>query len=211
MNITYINKVDSTHSYLKECLDNDISKIPLCIYTDFQTNGIGSRNNTWKGIRGNLFFSFALNKEQLPQDLPVQSFSLYFSFILKKELEKLGSKIWIKWPNDFYINKLKLGGTITNIKSGYVMCGIGLNLLDVSEEFGSLDIEIDSLKLLQNYFTILEQFPSWKQVFREFSIEFHKNKSFTTTLDNKKIPLDHAILNQDGSITIDGQKVYSLR
>ena len=34
----------------------------------------------------------------------------------------------IKWPNDFYIDDKKIGGTITNLSGKYVYCGIGTNL-----------------------------------------------------------------------------------
>lgn len=58
MNIIRLNEVDSTHTYLKELIKKDGFSHPICIVTDYQTNGIGSRGNSWTGKRGNLFFSF---------------------------------------------------------------------------------------------------------------------------------------------------------
>jgi hypothetical protein len=47
-----------------------------------------------------------LSKKDLPADLPLASTSIYFSFIMKKRLESMGEALWLKWPNDFYIQNL---------------------------------------------------------------------------------------------------------
>ncbi len=158
-----------------------------------------------------MFFSFVLEKKDLPKDLQLQSASIYFSFILKDVLSILGSKIWLKWPNDFYINDKKIGGTITTATQDLIFCGIGLNLIDVEKEYGKLDITIDSELILNQYFKSLEKHTSWKQIFSKFKIEFIKSKKYKATLDNKKISLRNAILNDDGSIEINNKKVFSLR
>ncbi len=140
MKIIRLNEVNSTHTYLKEYIQTNGYVEPLCIVTDYQTNGIGSRGNSWTGKKGNLFFSFVISIDELPEDLPIQTISIYVSYILKSILKNLGSNVWIKWPNDFYINNKKIGGTITNMSKNLVYCGIGLNLLEVEEDFGKLDI-----------------------------------------------------------------------
>lgn len=209
MNIVYLKEIDSTHKFLKEYLKDSNSQI--CFYTYNQTQGIGSRHNNWHGKEGNLFFSFAILKNHLPKDLQLQSASIYFSFLLKELLEKMGSNIWLKWPNDFYVNNKKIGGTITNLDGEFLLCGIGLNLLKVNDEFGFLDIEVDPKKLLKEYFISLEKQQTWKQVFSKFKVEFDKSKSCKTTINQEKISLQNAVLQDDGSIVCDGQKVYSLR
>ena len=211
MKIKYLESVDSTHTYLKNLIKTNSYEEPICIYTNYQTNGIGSRGNSWEGIEGNLFFSFALDNTLLPKDLPIQSASIFFSYILKKVLEDEGSKVWLKWPNDFYIDDKKIGGTITSISSGILYCGVGLNLKKVNDDFGSLDISIDCHKVLNEYFDLLSSIHSWKNVFSEFKIEFEKSRKFKATINNKKISLQKAILTDDGSIQIDDTKVYSLR
>lgn len=211
MKIIRLNEVNSTHTYLKEYIQTNGYVEPLCIVTDYQTNGIGSRGNSWTGKKGNLFFSFVISIDELPEDLPIQTISIYVSYILKSILKNLGSNVWIKWPNDFYINNKKIGGTITNMSKNLVYCGIGLNLLEVEEDFGKLDIKVDIYNLLQNYFLELEKKISWKQIFSDFKIEFQFSKKFQTTIDNQKVSLEHAILNEDGSIQVNNKKVFSLR
>ena len=211
MKIIRLDEVDSTHKYLKEYISKNEYISPLCIVTDLQTQGIGSRGNSWIGKKGNLFFSFALDINSLPKDLPLQSTSIYFTYILKNILKNLGSQVWIKWPNDFYIENKKIGGTITSMSKNLIFCGIGLNLLDVEKEYEKLDIKIDVDEVLKNYFFEIEKKISWKQIFSDFKIEFEKSKKFQTTIDNQKISLESAILNDDGSIQINNKKVFSLR
>lgn len=211
MKIIKLDTVDSTHKYLKEYVKkNGLSEL-LCIYTQEQTSGIGSRGNSWTGTKGNLFFSFAILKEAVPKDLSIQSASIYFSFILKNILKDLGSKLWLKWPNDFYIEDKKIGGTITTVSNNVVMCGIGINLIKVCEDFGLLDIEVNINNLLCEYLKNIEKKFFWRDVFRQYVIEFQLSKKFQATINGKKVSLEQAILNDDGSIEINNEKVYSLR
>ncbi len=203
--------VDSTHTYLQKLIKEQGYVEPTCVVTQMQTSGIGSRGNSWQGKVGNLFFSFVLEKKDLPQDLEFQSASIYFSYILKEVLSSKGSKVWLKWPNDFYIEDKKIGGTITSIAKDLIYCGIGLNLLNVCDDYGKLDINTDRKEILTNYFKTLKKEYSWKQIFSDFKIEFEDSRKFKATLDGEKISLKNAILNKDGSITIDNKKVFSLR
>ncbi|MGB6327454.1 MAG: biotin--[acetyl-CoA-carboxylase] ligase [Halarcobacter sp.] len=211
MKIITLDEIDSTHKYLKELIKNETYTYPLCIATSYQTNGTGSRGNKWQGKKGNLFFSFVLQKKDLPKDLELQSASIYFSYILKTVLASKGSKVWLKWPNDFYIDEKKIGGTITTATRDLIFCGIGLNLVEVDNDFGKLDINIDSKIILELYFENLKKDISWKQIFSQFKVEFLRSKKYKTTIENTKISLQNAILNDDGSIKIDNKKVFSLR
>lgn len=211
MKIIKLEEIDSTHLYLKEYISRNGYIKPLCIVTDLQTNGIGSRGNSWQGKKGNLFFSFVIDKDCLPLDLPLQSISIYVSYILKNELKNLGSKVWMKWPNDFYMENKKIGGTITSMSKNLIFCGIGLNLISVEDEFGKLDINVDTEYLLRNYFISLEKKISWKQIFSDFKLEFDLSRKFKTTIQDEKVSLEDAILNEDGSIQVNDKKVFSLR
>lgn len=211
MQILSFDELESTHTYLKNYIKENGYKNPLCILANSQTKGIGSRGNSWQGKKGNLFFSFVLEKKDLAQDLPIQSASIYFSFILKLVLKDFGSKLYIKWPNDFYIKDKKIGGTITSVSKELVYCGIGLNLIEVDKDFGVLDINIDIKKVLEIYFQKLESKILWKIIFSQFKIEFTQSKNFKASINGEKLSLEEAILNGDGSIQIYGKKVFSLR
>ncbi len=49
------------------------------------------------------------------------------------------------------------------------------------------------------------------KVFSKFRLQFHENKNKTFHLDGQIYSLNDAKLNDDGSITIKGKKVYNLR
>ena len=207
----FLESVDSTHTYIKRYIAENGYKEPLATITQNQTNGIGSRDNKWEGKNGNLFFSFVIHQEELPIDLPLQSSSIYFSFFIKEILSDLGSKVFLKWPNDFYLNEKKIGGTITNFSNNLLYCGIGLNLKQFNSSYGGLDIDINLYNFLENYFNLIKKKMKWKKIFSKYRIEFESNRQYTTTINNKKVSLKDALLNEDGSINISNEKVFSLR
>ena len=210
LEICYLDECESTQIYLTNLISNGLSK-PFLVYTKKQTNGIGSRENSWVGIEGNLFFSFCIAKASLPKDLQLQSASIYFSFLFKEILASFGSNIWMKWPNDLYIEFDKIGGTITNILSDYLVCGIGLNLIQNDSGFRALDVEIDIEKVLQKYTEVVNSEICWKEVFMKYQIEFANSKKQICHIDGISVDISNATLNQDGSIEINNKKVYSLR
>ena len=211
MKIIRLEKVDSTHTYLKDYIKENGFESSLCVVTNNQTNGIGSRGNSWQGAKGNLFFSFVLRQSELPCDLPLQSTSIYFSFILRNILKQFGSNVWLKWPNDFYINDKKIGGTITSMSKDLIFCGIGINIVNIDEKFGKLDIDLNKELLLESYLNELKKDISWKQIFSKFRIEFKLSKKFYATVNNQKVTLQNAMLNDDGSVYLNNEKVFSLR
>ncbi len=211
MEILFFNEINSTHKFLLSKIKNQEIKYPICVIADCQTEGVGSRGNEWISQKGNLFLSLCVDLKQLPKDLPLQSISIYFAYIFKEILSFKGSKIWIKWPNDFYIKDKKIGGVITVKTSHFIVCSIGLNILHAPENFDKLDIEIDRNEFVENFVEKIEKYISWKQVFSKYKIEFQKSKKFNFHYKSDKFSLRKAELDFDGSILIDGKKIYNLR
>ncbi|MDQ1263958.1 MAG: BirA family transcriptional regulator [Campylobacterota bacterium] len=211
MQIDCLKSVDSTQKYLKELLLSKKVTAPYSVVADIQTDGIGSRGNSWQGLSGNLFLSFAIEISSLPKDLKIESASIYFAYLLKETLNEFGSAIWLKWPNDFYLEDKKAGGMITNILDKNLICGVGLNLQTAPDGFAKLDISIERRKLLECYFENIKKSSSWKQVFSKYKLEFYKNQNFFTHNNNLKIPLENVSLQDDGSIVSNGERIYSLR
>jgi BirA family biotin operon repressor/biotin-[acetyl-CoA-carboxylase] ligase len=211
LEIHFIDEIGSTHVWLCNAVKNgDITK-PFALYAKTQNDGIGSRGNAWQGYEGNLFLSFALPSCLLPDDLPHASTSIYFSQLLVEFLRQRGSLVQLKWPNDFYLNDKKIGGTITaKIKDSFVI-SIGMNLKYADKEYGALDIEITPHELVDNFIPSLKVFPSWKQIFSKYKLEFQFSQKFCVHVDDKLVSLAHAKLHPDGSIEIEGKKVYSSR
>ena len=211
MQIIYLETVDSTQKYLKELLVEKKIISPAAVVANTQLNGVGSRGNSWIGQEGNLFFSFSIAMKDLPNDLKLESSSIYFSYLLNQVLEENGSNVWLKWPNDFYIKESKVGGTITNIFREDLVCGIGLNLQSAPEGFGIIDIEITKEKILKTYFDYLKKAPTWKHIFSKYKLEFRKSKNYFAHNQESTISLSDALLQDDGSIVKDGQRIFSLR
>lgn len=209
--IFWLDEVDSTQRYLLDGLKNQTLKAPVCIGATLQTNGRGSRGNQWVGEEGNFFISFALKRADLPQDLKLESSSIYFAYILKELLAKMGSNVWLKWPNDFYLGEQKVGGLITNLVGDCLVCGVGLNLRRAPENFAVLDITADAKALSDAYLEKLKTFPQWKQIFSKFALEFERSKAFSTHSNNLMIELKDAVLCEDGSLECNGERMYSLR
>lgn len=209
--IFWLEEIESTQTYLIDALKTKALTAPVCVGAVSQTHGSGSRGNVWIGEEGNLFISVAINRSQLPNDLKLESSSIYFAFIMKELLNRLGSNVWLKWPNDFYLDDQKLGGVITNLVGDCLVCGIGINLSSAPLNFSKIDIRITPQQLTNYYISELKKFPSWKQIFSKFELEFERSKSFTTHTNQAIIGLKDAVLLDDGSLECNGQRIFSLR
>ncbi len=211
MEILSFDSLPSTQKYLLEKLEEKILQAPIAIIATKQSSGIGSRDNSWSGGEGNFFVSIAIDLEMLPKDLPLSSASIYFSFIMKKTLEDLGENIWLKWPNDFYFNDEKIGGTITKKINNVLVCGIGINLKNSENGYRALQSDIPPKILLEKYLLALQKFPKWKQIFSEYEVEFELSRKFSVHIENYQKSLLDASLCGDGSLLLGGKRVYSLR
>jgi len=219
LEILSFDRLPSTQIYLIEKLEKEELKAPVSILAYEQNSGVGSRDNLWLGGKGNFFASMAIDIVKLPEDLPLLSASIYFSFIMKKTLEQFDENIWLKWPNDFYINDDKIGGTITKKINNVLVCGIGINLKNSENGYRALQSDISPEILLEKYLFELQKFPKWKQIFSEYEIEFGLSRKFSVHIENYqkdhlvgiKQSLADASLCEDGSLIIGGKRVYSLR
>jgi len=211
LDIHYFDTLPSTQTYLVEAIQKKRLSPPVAVLAYEQHAGVGSRDNAWSGGEGNFFASVAIKVSDLPDDLSLSSASIYFSFIMKQTLLELGENIWLKWPNDFYKNDEKIGGTITKKVNDTLVCGIGINLKKSQNGYSALQSDISPKILLEKYLFVLEKFPKWKQVFSEYEIEFELSRRFSVHIENYQKSLGDALLCDDGSLIIGGKKVYSLR
>ena len=211
MRIEFADSVPSTQKVLVEGLRNGEIQPPFALVAKEQTQGIGSRNNVWSGLEGNLFFSFCISETALPGDLKGESASIYFSVIMREVLAARGSKIWLKWPNDFYVGDKKIGGTLTTRVGEIYVCGMGINLKNAPENAGILDIDVSPSVAVGEFCKRLQTAPSWAEIFKKFESEFKKSREFITHFEGEEVALKDAKLLSDGSLDIDGRRVFSLR
>lgn len=211
LEIFYYKTLPSTHALGIEWLKSGEKPPPFLLYANEQTSGIGSRASTWHGGEGNLFLTLCVKEKQLPKDLPLASASVYFAMIVKEIFASKGSTVWVKWPNDLYVNKKKIGGVVSLKTKDALVVSIGTNLRESSPEFGTLDVQMTPKVFVEYFVEAIASFPSWKNIFSKYKLEFVHSKSATCHIDGESVSLRDAFLCEDGSIQIGNKKVYSLR
>lgn len=134
MNIIKLNAIGSTNDYAKSNLKVLLTKIPVVIWTENQTQGKGQRGAKWITEVGKcLTFSLVMSSMHITctsQFKLNKMVSLAILEILKKyNVPSLA----IKWPNDIMSGNRKLGGIL--IESNYrgntiesFIIGVGLNI-----------------------------------------------------------------------------------
>lgn len=137
--IIKLESVDSTNSYVTKKLEKNaqLSHGEVFIANE-QKNGKGHGSNSWESEPGkNLSLSIFLEPSFLQaeeQFLLNMAISLgVYDFVLAVVKNK---NVKLKWPNDIYIGKKKVGGIlISHSVSGmdimYTIAGIGLNINQV--------------------------------------------------------------------------------
>jgi BirA family biotin operon repressor/biotin-[acetyl-CoA-carboxylase] ligase len=211
LEIRSFESLPSTQRWLTEAIRRGEVTEETAVIAAEQSDGIGSRENRWIGHRGNFFASIALKERSLPGDLPLSAASIYFAFLMKKLLAPEHPGLWVKWPNDLYLREKKAGGLLTSRLKDFFVVGIGINLKKSEKNFASLETELPPMILLDMYLKELEKPPKWKELFREYRLEFEKTRGFSTHRNGECISLKNAQLMEDGSIVVNGERMVSLR
>jgi BirA family biotin operon repressor/biotin-[acetyl-CoA-carboxylase] ligase len=129
----HLDSVDSTNNFTAKLINDQICQNGAVILADEQTAGKGQMGNTWESERGsNLLCSIAWRPDNLSVN-DQSKLSWLVALILHKLLLRFGINAQIKWPNDIYFQKQKIGGIlIENQIEGknisWVIVGIGLNV-----------------------------------------------------------------------------------
>lgn len=181
--------------------NDDFSNVDFIFYDDYSKFNLDIHNN--------LYISFY--SDNIPSDLPIQSASIYYSMIMKLVLQENNSKVFIKWPNDFYIANKKIGGLITSKVKDKLVCGLGLNITNAPNEAMILDINISYSNLLKAFFDKISYGYSWKEIFEYYKRDFELSRAFYFKSDEGVHSLEDAKLYEDGSILVDNKRIYSLR
>ncbi|XP_050365993.1 biotin--protein ligase 2-like [Argentina anserina] len=122
----------------QDVVSQNFCEIPngaVCV-ADVQYKGRGRSKNVWESPKGCLLFSFTLQMED-GRVVPLIQYvvSLAVTEAIKDVCDKNGLPyvdVRIKWPNDLYLNGLKVGGILCTStyksKKFNVSAGIGLNI-----------------------------------------------------------------------------------
>ncbi len=176
--IFYVDEINSTNTFFKENYLNYADKSVLV--ANKQTQGRGRLNHKWVS-NNDLIFSIIFKEKQN---------YLIISIAMIKALKEIGLNALIKWPNDIFLNDIKISGIL--IEDIYLnefnssIVGIGLNLTDKEEfnvknlgnlytidKFDLLKIilnKIDELSTLSNENIILE--------YKKYSLLYGRNITY---------------------------------
>ncbi len=137
--ILSFDTLTSTNSFAEELIKKGIAKHYQVIKTDFQTQGRGLKGNSWYGTSSlNLMISLIFQPECIA---PINQFELnkVIALATAKTCEELlqPKKVYIKWPNDIYVDNKKVSGIliehiIAENKLKWTIAGIGINVLEKS-------------------------------------------------------------------------------
>lgn len=120
------DSVASTNDELQQ-LAKDGAPHGWVLLADEQTSGRGRRGNSWCAPgRENLTFSILLR----PNEAKVlwSRLALASGLALAESLENFGLQAGIKWPNDIWLNGLKVAGILVEAGADFAIVGIGLNV-----------------------------------------------------------------------------------
>jgi BirA family biotin operon repressor/biotin-[acetyl-CoA-carboxylase] ligase len=95
------------------------------VLSDYQLNGRGQFKRQWVSQSGNLYVSFRFpEKNNLTSAAP-----LITALAINRALQQLNIHSEYKWPNDILVHGKKMGGILVEERSGAMIVGIGLNLV----------------------------------------------------------------------------------
>ena len=150
-NLIKLKEVDSTNNYLKKMVSNS-DPLPegTVIMADHQFAGRGQQEQVWQTEPGkNISTSIYLKPAFLPLE---KQFYLNISVslaIVDALSDFLPNSVVVKWPNDIYYNKRKLGGILientltgSTIKSAIIGVGLNINQTEFPEELNRKAISV---------------------------------------------------------------------
>jgi BirA family transcriptional regulator, biotin operon repressor / biotin---[acetyl-CoA-carboxylase] ligase len=131
--IIYLPSCHSTNDIAAELVHTTNVSEGTVVITDEQTAGRGQRGTQWQAGRGH---NFTLSIVLKPSFLALSDQFLLSQAValgVRNYVAESTKNVYIKWPNDIYVNELKLGGiliesSIQGTGISHSIVGIGLNI-----------------------------------------------------------------------------------
>jgi biotin-[acetyl-CoA-carboxylase] ligase BirA-like protein len=141
-NLTSVAVMDSSNDLARELIDMYFEEAerfpPTVLVAESQTSARGRRGR-WEapGGRG-LYFTFI---REARTGEPISLMPIAVARWLREVIRDVcGVKVELKWPNDLYVGRRKIGGILTEActqgEDTYVAVGIGLNVLGSPKSLG---------------------------------------------------------------------------
>lgn len=128
--LTVVETIESTNAQLKT---QAVTSNQTLLLAREQTAGVGRRGSLWQSPpAGNLYLSYCVHSDRTLNELSL--WSLGVTVAVADALERdLSLECKIKWPNDLYLQGMKVGGVLletVNLPGDdvAVVIGVGLNV-----------------------------------------------------------------------------------
>jgi len=152
-NIIHLSETSSTNEYAKALLQKEKPAEGTLIIADHQSLGKGLDSNTWESEAGkNILMSMIFYPDFLKVEKQfIISMAIALGIVDFLKSLDTGNSFSIKWPNDIYSGKQKIGGIlisneILGEKFEHVIVGMGININQ--EKFSETLSNPGSLSLL---------------------------------------------------------------
>ena len=147
--------LESTNDYLIEFANPN--EYCLCV-AESQTKGRGRNLKKWQSPKyENIYMSLSFSTDQEFKNF--SSFSLVSALAVHNVLLRQNIFTEIKWPNDIYLNKKKIGGILIEAfakgRENLIVVGIGLNVFmenntEIERDWTSLKLEFGNIGIDRN-------------------------------------------------------------
>jgi BirA family biotin operon repressor/biotin-[acetyl-CoA-carboxylase] ligase len=137
--VVFREEIESTNTLAWELADKGAAHGTI-VYAGQQLAGRGRRGRSWLTLPGQHVYLSVILRPQLDIERAA-SITLVSAVALAEALESLDVPVRIKWPNDVELGGKKLSGilselsTLDNLKTKFVIVGVGVNLGTAAEEF----------------------------------------------------------------------------
>jgi BirA family biotin operon repressor/biotin-[acetyl-CoA-carboxylase] ligase len=137
-----LSVLDSSNDLARELIDmyfeEDERFAPTVLVAESQPNARG-RKGRWQAPAGKgLYFTIV---RQARTGEPISLMPIAMARWLRQALkDATGVKVRLKWPNDLYVGRRKIGGILSEARTQgedtYIAIGVGLNVLGSPEKLG---------------------------------------------------------------------------
>jgi len=126
---TELEQIGSTNDLARSWIEQGIARHGDALFAWHQTAGRGQFGKSWHSEpRQNLAMTFLHQKDQLPDPTPFHVSALAALAGLQPLTERTRGDLSIKWPNDLYWKKRKLGGLLIENQADWTIIGLGINV-----------------------------------------------------------------------------------
>lgn len=173
MNVIYLKEVGSTNDFLKNLQKGQSVLGTTAIVADTQLAGRGQMGTKWQDAPGE---SLLLSIGSVPYKLTIGDqfiLSMAVAIAAHRFLKTVGVAAKIKWPNDLWVGRQKIGGILiensllhNQISSSVMGVGINLNQSTFSQNLHATSVYLQTAVTTNNHTAAAQFITQWQHVWQ---------------------------------------------